>query len=89
LVTVASGDGEGAVHINQRDARLLVARLGVDAVVEVPDSPHVHVFVARGSVDLEGSERLTEGDAARLTAAGARTLTGRDGDAEVLIWATA
>jgi redox-sensitive bicupin YhaK (pirin superfamily) len=89
LVTVASGRGDGAVHINQRDARLLVARLDGDTAVDVPDEPHVHVFVARGSAELDGAGALAEGDAVRLTQGGERRLTGRDGGAEVLIWATA
>jgi redox-sensitive bicupin YhaK (pirin superfamily) len=89
LVTVASADGDGAVHINQKDARLLAARLDAASSVEVPDAPNVHVFVARGSVELEGSGLLSEGDAARLTAAGARRVTGGEDGAEVLIWATA
>jgi redox-sensitive bicupin YhaK (pirin superfamily) len=89
LVTVASADDDGAVHINQKDARLLAARLDATSSIEVPDAPHVHVFVARGSVELEGSGPLSEGDAARLTAAGARRLIGGEAGAEVLIWATA
>ena len=39
--------------------------------VAVPDAPFVHVFVARGGVDLDGAGALHAGDAARLTAAGA------------------
>jgi quercetin 2,3-dioxygenase len=89
LVTVASGRDDGAVHLNQRDARLFAARLNAGDEVEVPDEPHVHVFVARGDVELEGAGALAEGDAARLTRAGARRLTGRSDDSEVLVWATA
>ena len=40
--------------------------------VEVPDAPYVHLFVPVGSVDLEAAGVLEEGDAVRLTAAGAR-----------------
>lgn len=92
LVTVASAHGDGAVHINQRDARLLAARLGAGNSVEVPDAPHVHLFVAVGEVDLEEAGVLHEGDAARLTSAGARQVTGGAGvadGAEILVWATA
>jgi hypothetical protein len=53
--------------------------------VTVPDAPFTHLFVARGSVDLEGAGRLDEGDAVRLTAVGGQTVTAVD-DAEVLIW---
>jgi redox-sensitive bicupin YhaK (pirin superfamily) len=57
-------------------------------VVTVPDNRHVHVFVARGTVDLEGAGRLAEGDAVRLTAAGSPRLTAGADGAEVLIWET-
>ncbi len=89
LVVVASGQGhEGAVSIHQRDAALSVGRLGARATVTVPDAPHVHVFVAVGDAELDGTA-LATGDAARLTDAGALSLTAGDDGAEVLIWATA
>jgi hypothetical protein len=53
--------------------------------VTVPDAPFVHLFVARGSVDLEGAGLLHEGDAVRFTGTGGQTLTAVD-DAEVLVW---
>ncbi|MGY6501033.1 MAG: pirin family protein [Acidimicrobiales bacterium] len=90
LVAVASGQGhEGAVHIHQRDAVLWAARLDPDSEVAVPDGGHVHVFVAEGSVDLEGAGHLTRGAAARLASAGERALTGGPEGAEVLVWVTA
>jgi len=47
----------------------------------------VHVFVAKGAADLEGSGRLEKGDAVRLTAAGGPQLTAdRQTGAEVLVW---
>jgi quercetin 2,3-dioxygenase len=45
----------------------------------------LHVFVARGSVDLEGAGLLDEGDAARFTGDGAPRLTAAT-PAEVLVW---
>jgi redox-sensitive bicupin YhaK (pirin superfamily) len=57
--------------------------------VSVPDAPHAHVYVAVGAVNLEGAGSLAEGDAARLTGAGALALTAGGGGAEVLIWETA
>lgn len=90
LVAVASGQGhEGAVTIHQRDAVLWAARLAPDAAVDVPDSPHAHVFVAVGSADLDGAGALVAGDAVRLTDAGSPRLTAGPEGAEVLIWATA
>jgi quercetin 2,3-dioxygenase len=89
LVPVASGQGhEGAVSIHQRDAVLYAGRLPAGAEVAVPDAPHVHVFVAVGGAALDGTA-LATGDAARLTDAGALTLSAGDGGTEVLIWATA
>ena len=68
LVPIASGQGhDGAISIHQRDAVLWGGRLKPGETVAVPDGPYVHVFVARGSVTLEGAGALAEGDAARLT----------------------
>ncbi len=50
-----------------------------------PTRPRLHLFVARGSVDLEGAGRLEEGDAARLAVDGAPALTATT-PAEVLVW---
>jgi quercetin 2,3-dioxygenase len=93
LVAVASGkDYDGALHLHQRDATLWAARLGPGRQVTVPDAPHVHVFVAKGTAALDGADgdgALDTGDAARLTDAGERTLTAGDAGTEVLVWETA
>lgn len=90
LVAIASGQGhDGAVALNQRDAVLWGGRLQPGDTVAVPEGAHVHLFVARGSAELEGEGALLEGDAARLTDAGPRSLTGGADGAEVLIWVTA
>lgn len=87
LVTVASGrDGGDGVRLHQRAASLLAGRLPAGATATLPDAPFVHLFVARGDVGLEGAGRLDAGDAARLQAAGPRTLTAGGGGAEVLVW---
>jgi len=89
LVPVASGRGhDGAVTLHQRDAVLWVGRLGPGTATQAPDAPHLHVFVARGAVDLNGAGVLTAGDAARLTAGGALGIRA-DVDAEILVWETA
>lgn len=88
LVPVASGKGhDGAISIRQKGAVLWGGRLLPGETVTVPDNAQVHLYVAKGSVHLEQAGILNEGDAVRLTAAGARTLTA-DGTtgAEVLIW---
>ena len=56
------------------------------AATASPVAPMAHLFVARGSVELEGAGMLGTGDAARITGAdGQRVTAGPDG-AEVLIW---
>jgi quercetin 2,3-dioxygenase len=63
-------------------------RLQAGDTANVPDAPHVHVFIAVGDAELEGAGQLYEGDAARLTAAGSPRLTAGAQGAEILIWAT-
>jgi quercetin 2,3-dioxygenase len=88
LVPIASGKGhDAAISIRQRDAVLWGGRLKAGERVTVPDDRFVHVFVARGTVELEGAGQLPAGDAARLTGAGSPELVTVD-EAEVLIWAT-
>lgn len=62
-----------------------VARMSNGESVTVPDAAYVHVFVAKGAVDLDG-QALTTGDAARLTDAGTLGLTASADDTEVIIW---
>ena len=90
LVPIASGRGhDSAIAIRQRDALLWGGRLRPGERVSVPDARWVHVFVARGAVDLDGAGRLEAGDAARLTTAGSPRLEADlDQGAEVLIWET-
>jgi redox-sensitive bicupin YhaK (pirin superfamily) len=89
LVTVASGMAghrdQAAIRIKQKDAALYAARLPAAESIVLPEAPYVHLFVARGSVELEGSGRLEEGDAARITAAEGELVTAGD-DAEILVW---
>jgi redox-sensitive bicupin YhaK (pirin superfamily) len=51
----------------------------------VPDAPFVHLFVARGTVTLEGVGDLWEGDAVRMSSTGGQRITATE-PAEVLIW---
>jgi len=100
LVAVASGRGHaGAVTIHQRDAVLWVARLRSGETVTVPEAPHVHVFMAVGTAELDPDAgvdagvdarvALATGDAVRLTAAGAPSFNAGPEGAEILIWETA
>ena len=88
LVPVASGKGhDGAISIHQKGAVLWAGRLQPGETVTIPDNAYVHLYVPKGSVQLEQAGRLGAGDAVRLTAAGARKLTADETTgAEVLIW---
>jgi redox-sensitive bicupin YhaK (pirin superfamily) len=90
LVPIASGRGHHtAISIRQKGAALWGGRLKAGEAVQLPDARYVHVFVAKGSAELEGAGALKTGDAVRLTAAGARGLTaGMPDGAEILILGT-
>jgi redox-sensitive bicupin YhaK (pirin superfamily) len=75
-----------AIFIGHKHAALHAARLQPGASVDVPAAAFVHLYVARGAVDLEDTGLLATGDAARLTAAGGQRITATSGGAEVLIW---
>jgi redox-sensitive bicupin YhaK (pirin superfamily) len=89
LVPVASGmerhEGHSAIRIKNRYAALHAARLGVDQTVELPEAPYLHLFVPRGTVDLEGAGVLNAGDAVRFTATGGQRVTAIE-PAEILVW---
>ena len=87
LVPVASGRGhKAAISIRQRGAALWAARIGPGQGTPLPDAPFVHLFVARGSGELEGAGPLGTGDAARLAAAGGPRFTAGPDGAEILTW---
>jgi redox-sensitive bicupin YhaK (pirin superfamily) len=89
LVPVASGMPEHADHaairIRNRYAALHAARPTAGQTVELPDAPYVHLFVPRGSVELEGTGTLGTGDAVRFTATGGQQVTATE-PAEILVW---
>jgi quercetin 2,3-dioxygenase len=82
FMAVASGSRPAALALGC-DATFSVARLPAGESVALPDGDLLHVFVATGSVSL-GDLDMDEGDAARITGAGA-DVTGKT-DAEVLVW---
>jgi len=87
LVPIASGRGHNAaISIRQKGAVLWGGRLKPGEVVRVPDGALAHVYVAKGKAELENAGKLVAGDAVRLMAAGAPTLTAGPLGAEVLIW---
>ncbi|MGH8868972.1 MAG: pirin family protein [Actinomycetes bacterium] len=87
LVPVASGMArhEAAISLHQQDAALHSARLYAGDVVALPVARFVHLYVARGAVDLEGTGRLHTGDAARVVGSDGPRVSAL-GDAEVLVW---
>jgi len=88
LVPIASGRGHNAaISIRQQGAVLWGGRLKPGETVNVPDVKFAHLYVAKGSAELEGAGSLATGDAVRLTAAGSPRLTAdATKGAEVLIW---
>lgn len=89
MVTIASGmpthRDASAITIGNRYAALHGARLSAGDSLELPDAPYLHVFTARGDVDLESAGALAAGDAARISGAGGQRLTATS-PAEVLVW---
>jgi hypothetical protein len=89
LVPVASGmdrhDGEAAIRIKNRYAALYAARLAPGQTVQLPEAPYLHLFVPRGSVTLEGTGALGNGDAVRFTATGGQKVTATE-PTEILVW---
>jgi hypothetical protein len=89
LVPVASGrpehDGRAAIRIQNKYAALYVARLAAGQAETLPEAPFLHLFVARGAVELEGAGALGTGDAVRFTATGGQRITATE-PAEVLVW---
>jgi redox-sensitive bicupin YhaK (pirin superfamily) len=88
LITVAAGDGTGAVRIQQRGARLRVGRLAPGTSGTVAGVPHAHVFAAVGSLQVEDGPTLAPGDVARCTDAGERRITAGPEGVEVIVWET-
>jgi len=88
LVPIASGKNHNAaIKIRQKDAVLWGGRLKAGETVTIPEAAFVHVYVAKGAVQLEAAGNLNAGDAVRLAGAGRPTLKADDTQgAEVLIW---
>ncbi len=85
LTPLASGVPglDAAVHLPTAGAALHVAHLAVGETLVLPDAPRLHLFAARGWVDVEGVGRLDTGDAARLTGEGGPRVSGAG---ELLVW---
>ena len=90
LVPIASGlpkhASTTAIRISQRNAGLYAARLAPGASVHLPTAPYVHLFVALGTITLEGAGPLNTSDAARLIASDGPQVTAGPEGAEILAW---
>ncbi len=86
VVTIASGipGHDAAISIHNRSAALHVARLQAGDGLMLPAAPYLHLFVARGQVQI-GQAELSEGDAVRFTASSGVHVAGRK-PAELLVW---
>jgi quercetin 2,3-dioxygenase len=73
------------VRIQNRYAALYAARLQPGDTVVLPEAPYLHLFVPRGTVDLEGAGHLVAGDTVRFTATGGQKVTAIE-PAEILVW---
>jgi hypothetical protein len=89
LVPVASGmdrhHDAAAIRIRNRYAALYAARMTPGQSAELPDAPFLHLFVARGEVQLEDTGLLGTGDAVRFTAVGGQRVKATE-PAEILVW---
>lgn len=90
LVPIASGlpqhASTTAIRLHQRGAGMSAARVAPAASVQLPAAPYLHLFVARGTVTLEGAGELGTADAARLTGMDGARITAGPGGAEILVW---
>ncbi|MEE6267949.1 pirin family protein [Streptomyces diastatochromogenes] len=88
--TLASGmsqhTDQRAIGIRQKHAALHVSRMRSGETLQIATAPFAHLFVARGSVELEGGGPLATGDAARITRAEGQRITAVPDGAEVLMW---
>lgn len=90
LVVVASGlahhRDQRAIRIGSASAGLSAGRLKSHEAVALPSAPKVHMFVARGSVEVETGIALAEGDSARFTDMEGLRITAGPLGAEILVW---
>jgi quercetin 2,3-dioxygenase len=87
LVTVASGmpGHDAAITLHNRNAALHGGRLRPGDTVTLPAAPYLHLFVAKGRLELEDAGKLDAGDAARFTDTDGRRLKA-EADSEILVW---
>ncbi len=87
IVPLVSGIAglDAPVSLPVAGAALHLLRPSSRTTVVVPDAPRLHLFVTRGTVEVEGVGRLEDGDAVRLTGEAGPWVTAA-GPAEALLW---
>jgi redox-sensitive bicupin YhaK (pirin superfamily) len=76
-----------AIPLRAAGAVQHAARPAPGGTVVLPDAPAGHVFVARGSAEVEGAGGAEEGDAVRLEHDGPRRVVAGPAGCELLVWA--
>ena len=85
---VASGPHvDAAVTLGAREATFWVTVLAAGFTRLLPGAPYVHLYVARGAVEVETVGLVAEGDSVRVTGPAALRVTGYSPEAELLVWA--
>jgi hypothetical protein len=85
-VPVVSGhEPDAVVSVGAEDCTLWVTVLAPDVTRLLPAAPFVHLYVARGELQLETVGPLEAGDSVRLTGEAALSATASS-DAELLVW---
>lgn len=88
-VPVASGSRpEAAISIASRASTLWAVVFAPGAVRLLPEGRQLHVFVARGEVEMEGVGRLGAGDTVRISGSTGQRVVAL-GSAELLVWEVA
>lgn len=89
LMPIASGmdahKDDAAIRINNKNATMHVARILPTRTITIPEAPYLHIFVARGTAEMEGVGTLYDGDAVRLADSGGQQIVSNDG-AELIVW---
>ncbi|HZL74227.1 MAG TPA: pirin family protein [Propionibacteriaceae bacterium] len=85
-VPIASGrHPDAVVSLGSADSTLWVSILSAGTSRRLPLGDQLHVYVARGVVDVETIGRLEHGDSLRLSGSAQLSLTARE-ETEVLAW---
>jgi hypothetical protein len=85
-VPVVSGhEPDAAVSVGARGCTLWATVLKPDVTRVLPAAPFVHLYVARGELQLESGGPLAAGDSVRLTGEAALSATASS-EAELLVW---